>query len=115
MGNSIMTIKPYKENSVWVFDEEKFNIQKEPFVCGMNEIIDEILKQNYDKENPDNGFNCVFSNNMFPDYQEKLTFIKEEMGGAWYIHEKTNMKGWLCPVLYTYFEKSPKEIFIKVF
>jgi hypothetical protein len=34
-----------RKNSVWVFDDAAKGVQNEPFVCGMNEIIDGICQR----------------------------------------------------------------------
>jgi|GEM_PF-6405357 len=34
-----------RKNSVWVFDDAAKGVQNEPFVCGMNEIIDGICRR----------------------------------------------------------------------
>ena len=34
-NNSIFTISPYKHNGVWVFDDSRVNLVKEPFVEGI--------------------------------------------------------------------------------
>ena len=34
-----------RRNSVWVFDDEAKGVQNEPFVCGLNEIIDGICQR----------------------------------------------------------------------
>ena len=34
MKNSIFVIKPYKWNGMWVFDDERVGLDKEPFVAG---------------------------------------------------------------------------------
>lgn len=34
-----------RRNSVWVFDDAAKGVQNEPFVCGMNEIIDGICER----------------------------------------------------------------------
>ena len=34
-----------RRNSVWVFDDAEKGVQNEPFVCGLNEIIDGICQR----------------------------------------------------------------------
>ena len=34
MKNAIFVIKPYKWNGMWVFDDERVYLDKEPFVAG---------------------------------------------------------------------------------
>ena len=40
MKNSIFVIKPYKWNGMWVFDDERVGLDKEPFVAGADTMID---------------------------------------------------------------------------
>ena len=34
-----------RHGSTWVFDDSKKGVQNEPFVCGMNEIIDAVVER----------------------------------------------------------------------
>lgn len=106
--NAIMTISPYKINSIWAFDDPAVGLIREPFVCGMGEIFDEIVK---DIPSANQGVTLLFSDKEFPSTQGSLKLINPESGGNWYKHKQTDMIGWLCPALFKYFEKAPKEIF----
>lgn len=117
-NNSIFIIKPYKWNSTWVFDDEKVNLSKEPFVFGMPLIIDLFTK---DIPNAEEGFRCLFSSSPFPF--NTLTLIKENSvnGGTWYSVENSlelfgreTLKGWLCPALFKYYNEAPDKLFIYV-
>ena len=108
--NAILIIKPYWYNGTWVFDDKRVNLYQEPFVAGIPEIINHITK---DIPNAKNGFRLLFSANPFPDYQMKLIWLREENGGNWYYSENLEMEGWLCPALFKYYKKSPKEIYTK--
>ena len=110
MANNIMVIFPYQEENTWVFDDSTAGLSKEPFVCGIPEMID-IMVQNI--PNADKGFRMLFSDNPFPNYQVELAFVKEEYGGNWYKWEKQNLSGWLCPAMFKYFVDTPKNIYCK--
>ena len=43
--NSIMVVKPYKWEGMWVFDDEKTGLVREPFVAGVPEILEPLLEQ----------------------------------------------------------------------
>ena len=43
--NSIMVLKPYKREGMWVFDDEKTGLVREPFVAGVPEILESLLEQ----------------------------------------------------------------------
>ena len=79
--NSIMVIHPYKFDEMWVFDEEKVGLVREPFVSGADTIIDKMVSQIPDAEN---GFSLLFSAQPFPGYQAEFEWRGEEYGGNWY-------------------------------
>lgn len=110
MDNSILTLHITKPNNLWVFDDEAVGLKNEPFVCGMNEIIDIIVSE---FENPEKGIDLIFSAKEFPNHAGKLDWQKEDCGGNWYVWGKNTMSGWLCPALYKYFKEAPKEIYFK--
>ena len=43
-ANPIHTIKPYRWNGTWVFDDLAVALVREPFVCGIPEMIDEAMR-----------------------------------------------------------------------
>lgn len=111
-GNSLRIISPYYSDGTWVFDDPSVDLVKEPFVLGIPEMIDTLVR---DLPNPKNGFRLLFSDKPFPGYQTKVVWVRKDdgAGGNWYRFENTDMEGWLCPSLFKYFEEAPKEIFIK--
>ena len=106
-SNSIRAIKLYWHNGTWVFDDERVNLVKEPFVSGIPEMINSIVE---DITNAKEGFRLLFSARPFPDYDLKLTWVREESGGNWYYSDKLNKEGWLCPALFHYYKEAPKEL-----
>jgi hypothetical protein len=40
MKNSIFVIRPHKWNGMWVFDDERVGLDREPFVAGADTMID---------------------------------------------------------------------------
>ena len=109
-ANSIMTLKPYWHNGTWVFDDERVDLYKEPFVAGIPEIINHMTENIPDAKN---GFRLLFSNEQFPGYQLKLTKTKEDGGGNWYFCETIKKEGWLCSALYKYYSQAPESIYVK--
>lgn len=100
------TLKLYKEGSTWYFDDKEKGIEKEPFVQGSSEIISSTVGRDVKK------LQLTFSDSeQFPNYLYKL-----EEQGDWthYYSEKLKMYGWLCPVLYKYFDSPPKTIFYTI-
>jgi hypothetical protein len=41
----IFQFEVLRKHSIWVFDDAAKGVQNEPFVCGMNEIIDAIVER----------------------------------------------------------------------
>lgn len=110
-ANSIFVIAPYKlHGAVWVFDDEKFNLNQEPFVGEANAMIDVLVK---DIPGAEKGFLLFFSANSFPDFKLSLRWLEEGNGGNWYWCDQLQAAGWLCPVLGYYFPETPKNIYVK--
>ena len=110
MANALMVIVPYWYEGTWVFDDESVGLSKEPFVAGVPEMIDNLVKA---IPNARSGFRLIFSSAPFPGYQRELTWVREEYDGNWYKIEGQQMEGWLCPALLRYFDKAPQILCIK--
>ena len=110
MANILTVIEPYWHQGTWVFDDESAGLDKEPFVKGVPEMIDDLVK---DIPNARSGFRLLFSSVPFPDYQLELTRVKEEYGGYWYGAKNKSAEGWLCPALLRYFRTAPDIIYVK--
>jgi hypothetical protein len=108
--NAINLIAPYKYEDMWVFDDSQVGLVQEPFVSGADDMIDFLVA---DIPNADKGFRLLFSANPFPGYSTELEWRREEYGGNWYFSPKFSMEGWLCPALFKYFDKAPKNIYVK--
>jgi hypothetical protein len=109
--NAINVIQPYKYLGMWVFDDKEREILHEPFVNGADTILDYWVK---DIQGAENGFLILFSETPFPNYQYKLSWLREEFGGNWYKIFYLDMEGWLCPALFKYFTAAPSEIFLQI-
>ena len=110
MSNVIMAIEPYWHMDTWVFDDVSVGLDKEPFVQGVPEMIDELVK---DIPNARSGFVLLFSALPFSGYQVELTRVREEYGGYWYRVKDQLVEGWLCPALFRYFESAPASLYVK--
>ena len=108
--NAINFIVPYRYEGMWVFDDPRVGLGKEPFVSGADTMIDVFVA---DIPNAENGFRLLFSATPFPGYTAKLEWRREEYGGNWYFSPEFKMEGWLCPALLKYFDMAPKEIYVK--
>jgi hypothetical protein len=110
MPNQIFVIAPYWHAGTWVFDDADRDLQQEPFVEGIPQMINELVQ---DIPNPREGFRLLFSTAPFPGYQRRLEWVREEMEGNWYRAHEPPMEGWLCPALFKFFDAAPPEIFVK--
>ena len=112
MANQINIIAPYWLEAVgtWVFDDERVGLAQEPFVSGVPEMIDHLVRDIPDARA---GFRLLFSTAPFPGFQRKLTWVREEMLGNWYRTEEPEMEGWLCPALFRYFDEAPRDLYVK--
>jgi len=111
MANILTVIEPYWYQDTWVFDDESVGLDKEPFVQGIPEMIDAMVK---DIPNAHSGFRLLFSSLPFSGYQVELTWVREEYGGHWYKVKNQLAEGWLCPALFRYFESAPETLYVKV-
>lgn len=109
--NALFVIVPYRYEGMWVFDDPRVGLSREPFIAGIDTMIDKIVARIPDA---DHGFRAIFSAAPFPGYTEKLKWRREESGGNWYYNDYFKMEGWLCPALFKYFPAAPKSIFVKV-
>ncbi len=110
--NSLMVIAPYRHAGTWVFDDPQVGLKAEPFVSGIPEMIDKMVADAKIKD-ADRGFRLIFSTDPFPGYQTKIVWRRAENGGNWYYSEDYKAEGWLCPALFKYFKKAPKQIYVK--
>ena len=113
MNNTLMVLEPYRFGETWAFDDGSKNIEVEPFVFGIPEIIDGYTKFLDGVPEDNKKFRLIFSLAPFPSYDDKLIWEKEESGGNWYTAVGLGKSGWLCPCMYNYFPVAPKEIYFK--
>jgi hypothetical protein len=105
-----MAIKPYKWEGLWVFDDERAGLVKEPFVGGADDIID-IVVASKGIRNAERGFLLLFSKHRFPGAELKLKWLREDFGGN--VYEWEGHEGWLCPALLKFFPTAPMEIYVQ--
>jgi hypothetical protein len=109
--NALLVIAPYKYQGTWVFDDPAVGLSREPFIAGIDTMIDKAVA---DIPNSEKGFRAIFSASPFPGADLKLEWRREESGGHWYYSGRFKMEGWLCPALLKYFPTAPREIYVKV-
>jgi hypothetical protein len=111
MANQIMVIKPYRWEEMWVFDDERVGLEREPFVAGADTIIDVAVARK-GITNAEKGFFLLFSGDPFPGADVELAWVRKEMGGDVYSWE--GREGWLCPALLKYFQQAPLKIYAQL-
>jgi len=109
--NSLMVIVPYKYEGMWVFDDPAVGLSKEPFIAGIDTLIDKATAK---IPHAEHGFRAIFSAMPFPGANFKLEWRREDSGGNWYYSPEFQQEGWLCPALFKYFTSAPREIYVKV-
>jgi hypothetical protein len=108
--NAILTIRPYRLHGTWVFDDPGAGLEREPFVAGIPEMIDLLVRDIADAER---GFKLLFSAGPFPGSQASMEWVREESGGNWYRWGEPDLEGWLCPALFKYFESAPRRLYVR--
>ena len=106
--NAIGVIAPYKYEGMWVFDDPAVGLLREPFVAGIDTMIDRLVASIPGAEQ---GFRLLFSAAPFPGHTVKVEWRREESGGNWYYCPQFDIEGWLCPALFKYFHKAPSELY----
>jgi hypothetical protein len=109
--NALVVIAPYKYQGTWVFDDPAVGLSREPFIAGIDTMIDKAVA---DIPNAEKGFRAIFSASPFPGANWKLEWRREESDGNWYYSDRFKMEGWLCPALLKYFATAPREIYVKI-
>ena len=64
--NAINLIIPYRYEGMWVFDDARVGLDKEPFVSGADMMLDVLVN---DIPNAQKGFRLLFSATPFPGYK----------------------------------------------
>lgn len=109
--NALFVIAPYKYEGIWVFDDAAVGLSREPFIAGIDTMIDKMVAE---IPNAERGFRAIFSAQRFPGASFRLDWRRGDAGGNWYYSDQYQMEGWLCPALSRYFPNAPREIYVKV-
>lgn len=112
--NTLQTLVVYRKGPAWVFDDEAKDIKAEPFVMGIDTMIDMLTKP---IRGAKRGFKLTFSENPWPGQQLSLRMLmpgKAKSEGNWYYCPELNQAGWLCSVLYDYFTVAPSTLYVRI-
>lgn len=112
----ILELFVYKDERFrWVFDDKGNGLSQEPFVAGMDEVID-LLTVNLPNHGYDGFKFCMREH--YPDDEVAIELTHYEtmkhplLGNSnYYWCEKLNKKVWLCHNLYKYVNHAPQVIF----
>ncbi len=103
--NQINILHIFKENGVWMFNDEEVGLYKEPFVSSINPMIDRVVDG--DK------FKAFISHSSIFEFTMVLDKENEGMDGTYKLRG-TDIIGWLCPATLKYFDKYPDSIYVKI-
>jgi hypothetical protein len=108
MGKVLKTIKPYRRDGTWVFDDPLRGIWAKPFVSRAPGIVDQVLR--YARLQSGQPVMVTFGDHESPGrgYRFVLEWVREDREGHWYRWE--GMEG-PCPALVRYFDAAPKRIY----
>ena len=113
--NRLLVIAPYWSQGTWRFDDDRFGLEREPFVEGAPEIITRVVERaGLDLELARrDGIRLLFSADPFPGSQEEAARIRPDRGGWWYRTVEPELDGWLCPERFNYFDEAPERLFVR--
>ena len=110
VNNSLFVIAPYWDSGTWVFDDERVGLVREPFVLGVPDMIDHLVRDIPDARV---GFRMIFSKTKYPGYGQSLSWRGTEDEGNWYqMDTDPLLSGWLCPALSLYFPQPPEKLYV---
>ncbi len=72
--NALLVIAPYKYQGTWVFDDPAVGLSREPFIAGIDTMIDQAVAE---IPNAEKGFRAIFSASPFPGANWKLEWRRE--------------------------------------
>ena len=113
--NALFTLTFYRHDGQWVFDDERRGIMVEPLVCGADDVFDVLSGRHADDRI--NRCTVNFSASPIPGHDVHATYLRPEDGGSRY--STTDMTGdtpfefWLCPALFAYFDRAPKDLYVQ--
>jgi hypothetical protein len=67
--NTLWVIHPYRDWGTWVFDDPRVGLRREPFVAGIPEMMDKLVR---DIPNADKASDCFFQLPLSPIIQPSL-------------------------------------------
>ena len=108
--NQIQTLRLYRHQGTWAFDDPRFNLTAEPFVLGAEHMIDRLAEAAGKGDAEE--VTVAFSTDPFPE-ATRFLWLEDQFGGAWYCDEHGST-GWLCPAGLNYFAVWPEMFWARV-
>jgi hypothetical protein len=106
------TLYLYREGDRWFFDDAKKSIEHEEFVGGVPELLYEFVGRN------DFQKCTALISTKFAGHCKELILSDEvdPQGGVYYLYPPKDMKGWLCPIFWDYFDppNAPPKLWVFV-
>lgn len=112
-NNVIQILRPWKEGSTWMFDDEEIGVRREAFVGGASEMITALMEHFGAKPDDEGKIDLIFSPTHFPS-SERLDFVEGTPSGVVFLWNE--MKAWFCPCFFNYFDVAevPTQLFCQV-
>ena len=111
-GATFVRVMAYVSGFFWVFDDWRVGLVEEPFVDGMDVILDRMTQ---DIDGASDGVLLEMSTLRQADAN---ALFRDTGGrrGEWTEYEwvGSGRTGWLCPSLFYYFEKPPQEFWLRM-
>ncbi len=105
------TINPYRWDGIWVFDDERVGIEKEPFLFVAEELINLMVADIPDAEA---GFRLRFASARFQGAAYEFVRGRAEAVGFWYRSEAFDLESWIADaIIKCYFRVPPERIFVQ--
>jgi hypothetical protein len=78
--NSLFVIVPYKHEGMWVFDDSRVGLSREPFIAGIDTMIDKIVTKIRDA---DQGCRAIrLALHCFPATQKNWSGVGKNQAGS---------------------------------
>ena len=112
VDSTIYLLQLYKHDGLWCFDHPDMGIEREPFVEGMDAIIDRLQ----DLHAPGCETPVLIFSEQLPVLGPSILLMHDhtEMrnGEPWnlYYAPGLELEGWLCPVMLKFYPKPPAEL-----
>ena len=115
-ANAEYRVFAHHSHGMWVFSDADHEINSEPFVDGMDVILDHVSGRIPRTVDSVASVWFSFSDLALFDADDSYVLVREEpmQGGYYYRLEGTDLRGWICPVALKYFPTHPERIYFMI-